>query len=85
MTTAIDWIKARTTTKTDEPLIVDGVLFDVEIDFFAGHLPRQMVRAASKAALEYTETSERVVNEVLAVHVKSGFAEYSRTTYTAAA
>jgi|GEM_PF-6732980 len=78
MTTAIDWIKARTTIKTEESLTVEGVEYAVETEFFAGHLPRQMIRAAAKATLE----SGDFVNEVLAVHAKSGFTEYSRTTYT---
>lgn len=78
---AMDWIKARTTTKTDEPLTVEGVTYSVTREVFAGHLPRPMIRAAAKAPLVSTDLE----HETLTVHAKSGFTEYSRTIYTPAA
>ncbi len=82
---AIDWIKARTKVVTDEPLVIEGVTYEVETHLFQGHLPRPMIRSAARAELECTDETANgggAVNEVIAVHAKSGFTEYSRTTYT---
>ncbi len=76
--TALTWIKERTERRNEEALVVEGVTYDVTSEVFSGHLPRNMIRAATKESLEVSDT----VNEVIAVHAKSGFTEYSRTVYT---
>ena len=78
MANALNWIKARTKTITDDPIAVDGVIYDIKRDVFSGHLPRRMISAVAKAPLASTDT----MTEVLVCHAKSGFTEYTRTTYT---
>ena len=78
MTNALNWIKERTVTKTDEPITVEGVTYEITTEVFAGHLPRRMISALAKAP---RETSD-LVNEVVRVNARTGFTEYFRTVYT---
>ena len=77
MTAALNWIKERTVTKTDEPITVEGVTYEITIEFFAGHLPRRMNSELAKAPRETGD----LVNEVVRTNPKTGFTEYSRTVY----
>lgn len=75
---ALNWIKERTETKADEPLTVEGVTYDVERSTFTGRLPRRMIAQLCKEKLEVTDT----VYETVYVERKSGFTQFTRTTYT---
>lgn len=79
--TALNWIKERATSVTDEPIEVEGVFYNIERLHFSGRLPARMIREVSKALAVNTDLQTESINVV----VRNNSVEYNLTTYQAAA
>ena len=79
--TALNWIKAKATKVTDEPIEVEGVVYHVTRLTFSGKLPSRMIAQVVRHELVKTDFQ----NETININTRNNCVEYNLTTYRAAA